>query len=98
MIFFNFEKKYFLSNYADDAVNNILKFCDEELKSSELEAVLGIEIYHKASFESHVKTLCSKAAKKLSVLQRISNISVEEKRNLLFNAIIKSQFSYSPLV
>ena len=27
-----------------DTVNNILKFCDKELKSSELETVLGIEI------------------------------------------------------
>ena len=30
-----------------DAVNDILKFCDEKLKSNELETVLGIEIDHK---------------------------------------------------
>ena len=81
-----------------DAVNGILKFCDVELKSSELETVLGIEIDQKLTFNCHVKTLCSKAAKKLSALQRIDNIIDEEKRNLLFNAIIKSQFSYCPLV
>ena len=81
-----------------DTVNDILNFCDEELKSSELETVLGIEIDQKLTFNCHVKTLCSKAAKKLSALQRIDNIIDEEKRNLLFNAIIKSQFSYCPLV
>ena len=81
-----------------DTVNDILNFCDEELKSSELETVLGIEIDQKLTFNCHVKTLCSKAAKKLSVLQRIANIIDEEKRNLLFNAIIKSRFSYCPLV
>ena len=27
-----------------DALNDILKFCDEELKSSELETALGIEM------------------------------------------------------
>ena len=81
-----------------DAVNDILKLCDVELKSSELETVLGIEIDQKLTFNCHVKTLCSKAAKKLSALQRIDNIIDEEKRNLLFNAIIKSQFSYCPLV
>ena len=81
-----------------DAENDISKFCDKELKSSELETVLGIEIDHKLTFESHVKTLCSKAANKLSALQRIVNIIDEEKRNLLFNAIIKSQFSYCPLI
>ena len=76
-----------------DAVNDILRFCDEELKSSELETVLGIEIYQKLTFNCHVKTLFSKAAKKLSALQRMAYIIDEEKRNLLFNAIIKSQFS-----
>ena len=76
----------------------ILKFCDQELKSSELETVLGIKIDQKLTFNCHVKTLCSKDAKKLSALQRIANIIDEEKRNLLFNVIIKSQFSSCPLV
>ena len=81
-----------------DAVNDILRFCDEKLKSSELETVLGIEIDQKLTFNCHVKTLCSKVAKKLSALQRIANIFDEGKRNLLFTAIIISQFSYRPLV
>ena len=57
-----------------------------------------MEIDQKLTFNCHVKTLCSKAAKKLSALQRIANIIDEEKRNLLFHAITKSQFSYCPLV
>ena len=81
-----------------DVVNDIVKFCDVELKSSGLETVLGIEIDQKLTFNCHVKTLCSKAAKKLSAIQRIANIIDKEKRNLLFNAIIKSQFSYCPLL
>ena len=67
-----FTKKFLILNpdkcrymcLGKDAVNSILKFCDEELKSSELETVLGIEIYQKLTFNCHVKTLCSKAAKK----------------------------------
>ena len=81
-----------------DPENDILKFCDEELKSSELETVLGIKIDQKLTFSCHVKTLCSNAAKKLSALQRIAEYEEKEKGNLLFNAIIKSQFSYCPLV
>ena len=80
-----------------DAVNDILKLCDEELKPSELETVLGVEIDQKLTFNCHVKRLCSKAAKKLSALQRIANIIDEEKRKILFNAIIKSICSYCPL-
>ena len=63
-------------------------------KSRELETVLGIEIDQELTFNCHVKTVCSKAAKKLGALQRID----EEKRDLLFNGIIKCQFSYCPLV
>ena len=54
------------SNYlwlGKDALNDILKLCDEERKSSEYETVLGIEKDHKLTFNSHVKTLCSKVAK-----------------------------------
>ena len=46
-----------------DTVNDILKFCDKELKSSKLETVLKIEIDQKLTFSCHVKTLSSKAAK-----------------------------------
>ena len=81
-----------------DAVNDILTLCDKELKSSELETALGIEIDQKLTFNCHVKALCSKAAEKPSALQRIANIIDEKKRNLLFNAIIKSQFSYCPIL
>ena len=73
------------------------RLCDEELKSSEFERVLGVEIDQKLTFNCHVKRLCSKAAKKLSALRRIANIINEEKRKILFNAIIKSIFSYCPL-
>ena len=77
-----------------DALNDILIFCGAELKSSELETVLGIKIDQKITFNCHVKTPCRKAPKKVSALQRISNIIDEEKRNVPFNAII----SYCPLV
>ena len=53
-----------------DAVNDILKFGNEELKSSKIETVLGIEIGQKSTFNCHIITLCSKTAKKLIALQR----------------------------
>ena len=73
--------KYHYICLGKDPVNDILKFCDEGPKPSKLETVLGIEIDHKLTFERHVKTLCSKVAKKLSALQRTAIID-EEKINL----------------
>ena len=58
--------------------------------------MLGIQIESKLSFENHIKSLCSKASPKLGALQRFSNPLDTQKKNLLFNSIIRSQFSYCP--
>ena len=52
---------------------------------------------NKLNFETHIKSLCSKASQKLGPLQRFSNLLDVQKKNFLFNSIIKSQFSYCPL-
>ena len=79
-------------------VSDSLRFCGEVLEASEIETVLGIQIDNKLNFENHIKSLCSKASQKLGALQRFSNLLDVQKKNLLFNSIIKSQFSYCPLV
>ena len=53
------------------AVRNWLQFFREDLQVSELETVLELEIDNKLNFESHIKTLCSKASRKLGPLQQI---------------------------
>ena len=83
-----------MSRLGKDALNDLLKFCDEEL---EVSTVLEIEIDHNLNFEDHIKTICTKAAKKLHALQRIANFIDYSQRNLLFQSIIKSQFSYCPI-
>ena len=42
--------------------------------------------------------MCKKAAQKLGVLNRISSLLDPEKKRLVFNAVIKSHFSYCPLI
>ena len=81
-----------------DSAGDLLRFCGKDLIASELEIVLGIQIDNKLNFENHIKPLCNKASQKLGALQRISNMLDTQKKNLLFNFIIKSQFSYCPLV
>ena len=79
-----------------DSAGDLLRFCGEDLVASELEIVLGIQIYNKLNL--YHKSLCNKASQKLGPLQRISNMLDTQKKNLLFNSIIKSQFSYWPLI
>ena len=49
-------------------------------------------------FDKHVTKLCQKAGQKLHALARISNFMSLEKRKLLMNSFISSQFSYCPLI
>ena len=46
----------------------------------------------------NVTKLCKKAGQKLHALARISNLMSLEKRKLLMNSFISSQFSYCPLI
>ena len=99
------EGKSFLSNYPADHVLYVFgsnlenvkqNLSQEDLGASERETVLGIQIDDKLNFENYIKSFCSKASQKLGALQRISNLLDTQKKNLLFNSIIKSQFSYFP--
>ena len=81
-----------------DSAGDLLRFCGEDFVARELETVLRIQIDNKLNFENHIKSLCNKVSQKLGALQRISNMLDTQKKNLLFNSIIKSQFSYCPLV
>ena len=65
-------------------------------EAKELEIVLGVQIESKLNFENHTKSLCSKASPKLGALHRFSNSLDTQKKNILFNSIIRSQFSYCP--
>ena len=76
----------------------MLSFCGEFLEASELETELGIQIDNKLNFESHIKSLCSKASQNLGALQRFLNRLDVQKKNLLFSSVIKSQLGYCPLV
>ena len=81
-----------------DSESDLLRFCGDVLEASELEILSGIQIDNKLNFENHIKSLCSKESQKLGALQRFSNLLDAQKKNLLFNSITKSQFSYFPLV
>ena len=43
-------------------VSDLLQFCGEDLKASDLKTVLGIEIDNKLNFQNNLKAICSKAS------------------------------------
>ena len=69
-----------------------------KLASSSYEKLLSNLIDRDLSFDKHIKTLYRKAGQKLNALARISNYFTHDQKRLLLNSIIKSQFSYCPLI
>ena len=68
-----------------------------QIKNSDCERLLGIDIDCKLSFENHINQICSKARAKIKALARIAPFLNKRKRKLLMNAFSKSQFRYCPL-
>ena len=59
--------------------------------------ILGIKIDRKLSFQQHIKRIFKKAGQKLSALLRISPYLKSDKKKVIYNTMIKSQFNYCPL-
>ena len=92
----NSEKSHYIcigKNCADD----MLLHNGKKFKSSK-ETILRIAIDNKLSFDSHINRICKKAGQKLSALSQISAFTDLNKRQILFQTIIKLQFSYCPLI
>ena len=72
---------------------------EQIIQESSEETLLGVNIDKKLKFISHLKNTCKKAGAKVTALARLTRLipSLERKR-LLMNAFIESQFSYCPLV
>ena len=62
------------------------------------ETILGVITDNKLTFHSHVKGLCKKTGQKLPALSRISTFIDLNQRQILFQSMIKLQFSYCPLI
>ena len=67
-------------------------------KSSKEEVILGITIDNKLNFDSHIRKMCKKSGQKLNALSRITTFLKKDKKSIIFDAMIKSQFSYCPII
>ena len=60
-----------------------------QIKNSDCERLLGIDIDCKLSFENHINQMCSKARAKIKVLARTAPFLIKRKRKLLMNAFMQ---------
>ena len=68
------------------------------MKNSKEQKILGVTIDNKLNFKSCISELCKKPSQKIESLSRLSRYLHNSEKKLIFNLIIKSQFSYYPLV
>ena len=71
---------------------------NNEIASSNEEKLLGILLDSKLNLDSHTTSLCKKAGQKPSALARINHYLSPDRKLLLLNSVVKSQFSYCPLI
>ena len=92
----NPDKFHLLLSIPDD---NLLVNVDQyEIHNSTNEKLLGVTFDNKLTFNEHVSGLCKKASQKLHALSRISRFMTTEKRRIIMNSFINSQFGYCPLI
>ena len=84
-----------LSSPEDDIAFQIK---NSTLKCSKVKKLLRVHIDYKLKLDTHVKTICKKAHRKLNALSRITNSMELPKRRILMNAFFKAQFNYFPVI
>ena len=83
---------------GDDDPSHKIILNNNEIASSNAEKLLGILLDSKLNFVSHITSLCKKSEQKLSALTRMNHYLTPDQKLLLLNSIVKSQFSYCPLI
>ena len=73
-------------------------FKGQNISAKEKVDLLGITIDNKLTFETHISSLCRKAAGQLNALKRLSYYIAVETHKILVEAFIFSDFNYCPLV
>ena len=90
-------KCYFIC-LGNNTENETFIFKDNIISNSKEEKKLDVTIDNKLTLSSHIRESCKKASQKISALSRILKQLNDSGKNLLFNAVVKPQFNYCPLV
>ena len=71
---------------------------DQIIWESQKEKLLGVTIDKKLKFQTHLRNICKKTGANVTALMRLAKIMPFQKKRILMNAFIESQFSYCPLL
>ena len=85
-------------NLGKNTENQTFFFNKILMENSKEQKILGVTIDNKLNSKSHISELCKKTSQKIAALSRLSSYLNNSEKKLIFNSIIKSQFSYCPLV
>ena len=92
-------KFQFLLASSQPLEQQVLRIDENTVIASEDQVkALGVIIDNKMSFTQHISTCCTKAARQLNALARISKHLDLKSRKLIYNSFIVSNFNYCPLV
>ena len=69
-----------------------------QITSSTAETQLGITIESELNFENHLSAICNKVSRKINALGRIASYISLEKRRIMLETFIESQFNYCSLI
>ena len=91
-------KRHYMVIGGRDLSHEIM-LSNSKIISSNEEKLLGIFLDIKLIFQSHIGSLCRKASQEINALARLKNFLTSDQRNLLLlDTVIKSQFTYCPLI
>ena len=80
-----------------NALDGRLKFNDKTLEIKSSINILGVEIDHRLTFESHIKTVAHKASLKVTMLRRMRKLLDSKGLVTLYKAQIRSHLEYACL-
>ena len=86
--------KYHFMCLGNNTENETFLFHNILKEDSKEQKIFIVIIDKKLNFKSHMSELCKKASQKIAALSRLSSCLNKCEKRLIFNSIIKSQFSY----
>ena len=78
--------------------NETFLFHNILMENSKEQKITVVIIDNRLNYKSHISELCKKSSQKIAASSKLPRYQHNSEKKLIFNSIIKSQFSYCPLV